>query len=85
MFDYIVLFFEKLEFQTRKFVDFQLWSVAIKIHKLGYFYTTEGRNLLVKIAFSTNKFRYSTNTDGLVTPPQWPMANGQWPMGNGAI
>ena len=31
--------------------------------------TTEGRNLLVKIASSTNKFRYSTNTDGPVTPP----------------
>ena len=61
LFDYIVPFFEKLNFQTRKFVDFQLWSVAIKIHKLGYFYISEGRDLLVKIASSTNKFRYSTN------------------------
>ena len=36
---------------------------------MGYFYISEGQDLLVKIASSTNKFRYSTNPKGPVTPP----------------
>ena len=37
---------------------------------MGYFWaTTEGRDLVVKIASSTNKFRYPTNTEGPVSPP----------------
>lgn len=33
----------------------KLWSVTLKMHKLGYFYLSEGRGLLVKIANSINK------------------------------
>lgn len=69
LYDYIVPFFQGLSFQTRKFVDFQLWVVAVKLHKLGYFYETAGRNLLIAIALSINENRYSTNPKGPVTPP----------------
>ena len=69
LFDYIIPFFQGLEFQTRKFKDFELWYVAVKLHKFGYFYESNGRKLLMSIASSINKHRYSTNPKGPATTP----------------
>lgn len=69
LFDYIIPFFQGLEFQTRKFKDFELWSVAVKLHKFGYFYESNGRKLLMSIASSINKHRYSTNPKGPAKTP----------------
>lgn len=69
MFDHIIPFFQGLEFQTRKFKDFELWSIAVKLHKFGYFYESNGRKLLISIASSINKNRYSTNSKVPVSTP----------------
>jgi hypothetical protein len=62
--DYLLPFFEKLRFKTRKYEDFKLWAIALKSHKLGYFYLPAGRSLIVKISNSINKYRYSSNPSG---------------------
>lgn len=67
-YDYIIPFFQALDFQTRKFEDFKLWCIAVKLQKLDYYCTLEGRHLLVFISSCINKYRYSTNPEGPVTP-----------------
>lgn len=38
---YLLLpYFESLEFKTRKYTDFKFWAIALRIHKLGYFYSS---------------------------------------------
>jgi hypothetical protein len=59
LYDYLLSFFNSLNFESRKYIDYKLWSVTLKMHKLGYFYLPEGRALLVKIANSINKKKYS--------------------------
>ena len=54
---------------SRKFKDFELWSIAVKLHKFGYFYESNGRKLLISNASSINKYRYSTNSKGPVSTP----------------
>ena len=46
-------------FQTRKYQDFKLWCIAVRLHKLGYHCILEGRKLLVLISSCINKKRYS--------------------------
>lgn len=58
LFDFMLY---KSAFFTRKLEDYKLWAIALKIHKLGYFYLAKGRSLLVSISKSINKNRYSTN------------------------
>jgi hypothetical protein len=60
----VLPFFENLKFQTRKYEDFKLWVLALKCHKLGYFYLSESRSLVVNISNSINKNRYSSNLNG---------------------
>lgn len=61
---YIILpFFSYLEFKSRKGIDFELWKIALLLYKRGYFYSQEGRNLLVLISNNINKNRYSTKSD----------------------
>ena len=43
-------FFDSLNFESRKYIDYKLWSAALKMHKLGHFYLPEGRALLIKLA-----------------------------------
>nr|YP_010218641.1 hypothetical protein LK370_mgp182 [Morchella brunnea]UBU98504.1 hypothetical protein [Morchella brunnea] len=45
---------------TRKAIDFKLWRIALLLHKKGYYYLPEGRQLFVDISNNINKFRYST-------------------------
>lgn len=59
---YVILpFLNCLEFKSRKFIDFKLWSISLLLRKYGYFYLAEGRSLLVGITKCINKKRYSTN------------------------
>lgn len=57
---YILPFFYNLQFKSRKGVDFKLWMIALLLYKRGYFYTDQGRNLLVDIINNINTKRYST-------------------------
>lgn len=59
----ILPFFSKLQFKTRKLIDFNLFCVAIKLHIQGYYLTPEGRALLLKITKSSNKARYGNNVE----------------------
>lgn len=60
LYDYLLPFFNLLNFESEKYVDYKLWSIALKIHKLGHFYLPSGRALLIKLANSINTNRYST-------------------------
>ena len=42
-----------------KSIDFIYWCLAIHLHKYGYFYTSEGRSLVLDISKSINTARYS--------------------------
>jgi len=59
LFDILLPTMKKYRFQTRKGLDFQYWCVILYMHKYGYFYLDEGRNLTTKIARYINKSRYS--------------------------
>lgn len=61
LYDYLMFFLLNMPFQTRKAEDFYFWSLALHLHKFGYFYLLEGRILVYKISQYINKGRYSTN------------------------
>jgi hypothetical protein len=44
---------------SRKFIDFKLWKIALLLHKLGYYFLPEGRQLFTDISNIINKKRYS--------------------------
>jgi len=50
-------------------VDYKLWIISLKIHKLGKFYLAEGRSLVVAFSRSMNTQRYITNTAGSSIAP----------------
>lgn len=60
MYDILLPFFDSLDFKSRKYIDYKMWSVTLKMHKLGHFYLPEGKALLIKLANSINTNRYST-------------------------
>lgn len=62
-FFHVVPFFESLTFLSRKYVDYQWWVISVFIHKLGYFYLPEGKQIALQISSSTNKYRYTTKED----------------------
>lgn len=59
---YILPLFETSRMYSRKAIDFKLWRIALLLHKLGYYYLPEGRQLLVDISNVINKSRYSSST-----------------------
>jgi len=62
---YILPFLDDSKMYTRKAIDFKLWRVALLLHKLGYYYLPEGRQLITDISNTINKKRYST-TDNVL-------------------
>lgn len=68
LYDYLSFFFLNMPFQTRKGIDFYFWCIALYLHKFGYFYLTEGRNLTYKISQYVNSGRYSSNPNPVQTP-----------------
>ena len=62
-FYYVIPFFESLTFLSRKSVDYEWWVISVFIHKLGYFYLPEGKQIALQISSSTNKYRYTTKDD----------------------
>ena len=68
LYDYLMFLLLDMPFQTRKGVDFYFWSIALHLHKLGYFYLKEGFKLVSEIAKYINNGRYSTNLNK-VSPP----------------
>lgn len=68
LYDYLLFFLLDIPFQTRKAEDFYFWSLALHLHKLGYFYLPDGRVLTYKISQYVNKGRYSTNPKPVVAP-----------------
>ena len=61
LYDYLLFFLLDRSFQTRKGIDFHFWCIVLHLHKLGYFYLQEGRNLAYLISQFINTGRYSTN------------------------
>lgn len=45
LYDYLMFFLLDMPFQTRKGEDFYYWCLVLHMHKLGYFYLSEGRSL----------------------------------------
>jgi hypothetical protein len=70
LYNNVMLFFDKYELKSRKFIDYKLWIIVLKLHKLGYFYLKEGRELTVEISNCINKKRYSTNEIMAVFPSE---------------
>lgn len=68
LYDYLMFFLLDLSFQTRKGEDFYFWCLVLHFHKLGYFYTKEGRILVYQIANYINDGRYSTNPNKVLEP-----------------
>lgn len=69
--DIFVYHFLPYPFQTRKATDFHYWCLVLYMHKFGYYYTSEGRELCVTIANYVNKSRYSnaSDTSVVITEP----------------
>lgn len=59
---YILPMLDASKLYTRKAIDFKLWRIALLLHKLGYYYLPEGRQLFTDISKNINKLRYSTAT-----------------------
>jgi len=57
LYDYLLFFLLDIPFQTRKGLDFHFF-IVLHLHKLGYFYLQEGRNLAYKISQYINSNRY---------------------------
>jgi len=55
---------------TRKFIDFKLWRIALLLHKQGYYFLPEGRQLFTDISNNINKLRYSTITNSNSSVPK---------------
>lgn len=51
LYDDLMFFLLDMPFKTRKSEDFYFWSIALHLHKLGYFYLLEGRVLVYKTTF----------------------------------
>jgi hypothetical protein len=64
----ILPFFSSLCFVSRKYIDFQLWTLGLLLHKYGYVYTKPGKDLLLKIKNNMNNKRYSTAILGIQNP-----------------
>lgn len=46
---------------TRKSIDYKLWKISLLLHKLGYYYQIEGRQLLTDISKNVDRRGYSTS------------------------
>ena len=68
LYDYLIFLLLDMPFQTRKGEDFHYWCIVLHLHKLGYFYLQEGRNLAYKISQYVNTNRYSTNPNPAQAP-----------------
>jgi hypothetical protein len=68
LYDYLMFLLLDLPFQTRKGIDFYFWSIALHLHKFGYFYLKDGFKLVSEIAKYINNGRYSTNLNK-ISPP----------------
>lgn len=68
LYDFLLFFLLNMPFQSRKGVDFHYWCIVLHLHKLGYFYLQEGRNLAYLISLYVNNGRYSTNLNPGIAP-----------------
>jgi hypothetical protein len=60
---YILPMLDASKLYSRKAIDFKLWRIALLLHKLGYYYLPEGRQLFTDISKNINKLRYSTSAE----------------------
>lgn len=58
----ILPFFSSLSFVSRKFIDFQLWTLGLLLIKNGYVFTERGKDLLLKIKKNMNNKRYTNSS-----------------------
>lgn len=57
---FLLPFFDQSSFFSRKYLDFKLWRISLLLHKFGYYFLPEGRQLLTDISNNINNNRYST-------------------------
>lgn len=57
---YLLPYLNDSKFYSRKYIDFNLWKMALLLKIHGYYYTVEGKNLFLDISEILNK-RYTTN------------------------
>lgn len=60
---YLLPYLNESKFYSRKYIDFNLWKMALLLKIHGYYYTVEGKNLFLDISEIINK-RYTTNNSG---------------------
>lgn len=58
LFQYVLPFFQNLNFYSRKKIDFIIWSVGLYLFIYGYTNLAEGRALLLKLSNNMNTKRY---------------------------
>ncbi len=61
LFQYIFPFFKKLQFLSRKGVDFKIWSVGLFLIIHGYNNIPNGKAILIKLSNNMNSKRYFSN------------------------
>ena len=59
---FILPWLDSSKFNTRKFIDFKLWKLALLLKIKGYYYLTEGKILFLDISEVLNN-RYSTDNN----------------------
>lgn len=70
LYSYIVPFFQLMTFETRKAIDYKYWEISVLLHKYGFYYLPDGKQITLQISLKTNKYRYTTAniTNKLVLP-----------------
>lgn len=61
---YLLPYLNESKFYSRKYIDFNLWKMALLLKIHGYYYTVEGKNLFLDISEILNK-RYTTDNIGV--------------------
>lgn len=61
LFQYLYPFFEKLSFYSRKKIEFKTWNLGLYLIVYGYYVTSKGKILLLKLSNNMNSKRYFLN------------------------
>lgn len=61
LFQYIFPFFNKLNFLSRKGIDFKIWGLGLFLIIHGYYNTPQGKTILLKLSNNMNSKRYFSN------------------------
>ena len=66
LFQYILPFFQNLNFYSRKKIDFLIWSIGLFLFIYGYVHLPKGKELLLKLSNSMNSKRYFSDLSDFI-------------------